>query len=218
VRGVRSGLASRGVAPQVLSGAARGHDRVRDGTGWGPRALGHEHRSPPARGQRRDSLPRTHFAPNPRVCERRARRSLLSARPRALHASVLSSIAVNGASRGNSSSWRGPLRRLATRCDHPMTRKNAPPSTIRTARLRSVTRRPPAAYRPGHLPGVLPHQRVGRLVLGRDSRLDAFSGSPVRTWLPSAAGCPTTGAPAVRPPRSSRTRGSPPQPPTARGG
>ena len=49
--------------------------------------------------------------------------------------------------------------------------------------------------------------------MGRDSRLDAFSGSPGRTWLPSAAGCPTTGPPAVRPPRSSRTRGSPPQPP-----
>src|SRR5918997_2581306 len=52
------------------------------------------------------------------------------------------------------------------------------------------------------------------LVLGRDSRLDAFSGSPVRTWLPSDAAPATTGAPAVRPPRSSRTRGSPPQHPT----
>src|ERR687895_2886474 len=52
------------------------------------------------------------------------------------------------------------------------------------------------------------------LVLGRDSRLDAFSGSPVRTWLPSDAARATTGAPAVRPPRSSRTRGSPPQHPT----
>src|ERR671914_2673582 len=51
------------------------------------------------------------------------------------------------------------------------------------------------------------------LVLGRDSRLDAFSGSPVRTWLPSDAACATTGTPAVRPPRSSRTRGSPPQHP-----
>ena len=51
------------------------------------------------------------------------------------------------------------------------------------------------------------------LVLGRDSRLDAFSGSPVRTWLPSAAAPATTGTPAVRPPRSSRTRGSPPQHP-----
>jgi hypothetical protein len=56
-------------------------------------------------------------------------------------------------------------------------------------------------------------KELGRLVLGRDSRLDAFSGSPDRTWLPSAAGCPTTGPPAVRPPRSSRTRGSPPQSP-----
>ena len=53
---------------------------------------------------------------------------------------------------------------------------------------------------------------VGRVVLGRDSRLDAVSGSPARTWLPSHAGCPTTGAPAVRPARSSRTRASPPQP------
>src|SRR3990170_6288160 len=51
------------------------------------------------------------------------------------------------------------------------------------------------------------------LVLGRDSRLDAFSGSPVRTWLPSGAAETTTGTPAVRPPRSSRTRGSPPQHP-----
>ena len=40
--GARSGLASHGVAPAVLSGAAVGHDRVRDGTGWGHRALGHE--------------------------------------------------------------------------------------------------------------------------------------------------------------------------------
>jgi hypothetical protein len=31
-------------------------------------------------------------------------------------------------------------------------------------------------------------ESVGRVVLGRDSRLDAFSGSPVRTWRPSDAG------------------------------
>ncbi len=41
--GARSGLASHRVAPAVLSGAAAGHDRVRDGTGWGHRALGHGH-------------------------------------------------------------------------------------------------------------------------------------------------------------------------------
>ena len=42
--GVRSGLASHGVAPAVLSGAALGHDRVRDGSGWSQNALGHGHR------------------------------------------------------------------------------------------------------------------------------------------------------------------------------
>ena len=47
--GARGGLASHGVAPAVLSGAALGHDRVRDGTGWGQRALGHGHPRPPRR-------------------------------------------------------------------------------------------------------------------------------------------------------------------------
>src|SRR3954453_3505951 len=41
--GSRSGLASHGVAPAVLSGALLGHDRVRDGTGWVQNALGHDH-------------------------------------------------------------------------------------------------------------------------------------------------------------------------------
>ena len=36
-----------------------------------------------------------------------------------------------------------------------------PPSTIRTARLQSVARGPPAAYQPGHLPGVLPRYEWG---------------------------------------------------------
>src|SRR5829696_5419222 len=49
VGGARGGLASRGVAPTVLSGAALGHDRVRDGTGWGQHALGHGHPPPPHR-------------------------------------------------------------------------------------------------------------------------------------------------------------------------
>jgi hypothetical protein len=49
--GARSGLASHGVTPAVLSGAALGHDRVRDGSGWSQNALGHGHR--PA-GNRRD--------------------------------------------------------------------------------------------------------------------------------------------------------------------
>src|SRR5215208_7998077 len=55
VGGVRGGLASRGVAPTVLSGAALGHDRVRDGTGWGQHALGHGHPPPPARSRETES-------------------------------------------------------------------------------------------------------------------------------------------------------------------
>jgi len=93
-----------------------------------------------------------------------------------------------------------------------------PPSAMSTARLRSVARRPPAASQPGGLPGALPGSPVGGLVLGRGSRLDAFSGSPARAWLPGGAGCPTTGPPAARPARSSRTRASPPHSPAARGG
>jgi hypothetical protein len=41
--GARDGLASHGVAPAVLSGAAMGHDRVRDGSGWVHGARGHGH-------------------------------------------------------------------------------------------------------------------------------------------------------------------------------
>ena len=47
----RSGLASHGVAPAVLSGAALGHDRVRDGSGWSQNALGHGHDRPARLGQ-----------------------------------------------------------------------------------------------------------------------------------------------------------------------
>ena len=53
--------------------------------------------------------------------------------------------------------------------------------------------------------------RMGNLVLKGASRLDAFSVYPVRTWLPCYALGRTTGAPAVRPSRSSRTKDSSPQ-------
>ena len=46
----------------------------------------------------------------------------------------------------------------------------------------------------------------GYLISRGASRLDAFSGYPFRTWLPSRAAGATTGAPEVRPSRSSRTR------------
>ena len=48
----------------------------------------------------------------------------------------------------------------------------------------------------------------GEFILRGASHLDAFSGYPVRTWLPGGAAGATTGTPEVRPPRSSRTRGS----------
>src|SRR5918994_4642391 len=48
-----------------------------------------------------------------------------------------------------------------------------PPSTIRTARLQSVARGPPAAYQPGHLPGVLP-PKSGDARLGEGFPLRCF--------------------------------------------
>ena len=50
--------------------------------------------------------------------------------------------------------------------------------------------------------------RLGNLISEGASRLDAFSVYPVRTWLPCYALGRTTGAPAVRPSRSSRTKDS----------
>ena len=59
---------------------------------------------------------------------------------------------------------------------------------------------------------------LGDLISGWASRLDAFSGYPLRTWLPGAATGVTTGTPEVRPLRSSRTRSGSPQVSCARGG
>ena len=71
---------------------------------------------------------------------------------------------------------------------------------IRTARLRPL----PVLYlRP--IDVMVYHDPRGGLVLRGASRLDAFSGYPARTWLPGGAAGATTGAPEVRPSRSSRT-------------
>src|SRR3712207_1273685 len=53
---------------------------------------------------------------------------------------------------------REPPRTSAPRGVAPRRRRclECPPSAIRTARLRSVARLPPAAYQPGGLPGALP--------------------------------------------------------------
>jgi hypothetical protein len=154
VGSARSGLASLRVAPQVLSGAAAGHDRVRDGTGWDHRAPDHGHPRPPIPYQDCRLHPigsvslfsRTHIA----HFLARFRNSFCVSLPTG-----------NGAA-GNAREKRSPL---------PMS----------TGRLRSVARRPPPASRPGRLPGGSRACAQGRLVLGRDSRLDAVSGSPART-------------------------------------
>ena len=52
---------------------------------------------------------------------------------------------------------------------------------------------------------------MGYLILRLVSRLDAFSVYLNRTWLPSCAPGGTTGAPEVRPSRSSRTKDRPSQ-------
>ena len=53
--------------------------------------------------------------------------------------------------------------------------------------------------------------RLGDLILGKVSRLYAFSAYPDRSSLPSYATGVTTGTQELRPPRSSRTKGRPPQ-------
>jgi hypothetical protein len=74
----------------------------------------------------------------------------------------------------------------------------------------------PAVHRPPIDPvvfrGSYALEEPRRLILRRASHLDAVSGYPCRTWLPSDACCQTTGTPAVRPARSSRTRASSAQP------
>ena len=114
VGGVRGGLASRGVAPTVLSGAALGHDRVRDGTGWGQHALGHGHPAPPARRDEDAALaPRSQSG-----AAASGTAPLLAGRPRALHsphitphASVLPAAAGRGRRPGRDSHL--PLARAA---------------------------------------------------------------------------------------------------------
>ena len=66
----------------------------------------------------------------------------------------------------------------------------------------------PLTYLPCRLQGVLLACAMGYLILRGASRLDAFSVYPFRTWLPGYAMDMTTGAPAVRPSRSSRTKDS----------
>ena len=84
------------------------------------------------------------------------------------------------------------------------------PRLISTPRLRML----PSFHREPINRVIFPESylfRVGYLILGWASHLDAFSAYPLRTQLPSYAPGGTTGKPEVRPSRSSRTRDSSPQ-------
>ena len=83
---------------------------------------------------------------------------------------------------------------------------------IRTGRLSASPR-----VHPRPIDVMVSHGPRGDLILRGASRLDAFSGYPVRTWLPGGAAGATTGAPEVRPSRSSRTGDSASQVSFARG-
>jgi hypothetical protein len=62
------------------------------------------------------------------------------------------------------------------------------PRTIGTGRLNASRRLHPRPIHRVVFPGPYRLDAVGGLILGRASRLDAFSGYPFRTWLPSL--CP----------------------------
>ena len=177
VGGVRGGLASRGVAPTVLSGAALGHDRVRDGTGWGQHALGHGHPPPPqpAAGTRCCATTAGWaMRPHAPACA--------PTRPASPHHLTRPwtrpgrSCALGRAAAAGTRWLDLPLARAAPMPRHDTgmeTDCGDPPSTIRTARLQSVARGPPAAYQPGHLPGVLP-RKSGDARLGEGFPLRCF--------------------------------------------
>ena len=109
-----------------------------------------------------------------------------------------------------------------TRAPH----KSPTPRTIRTESPRplvrvSFTRRRACTPRLSNWSspsGLTWSSPMGNLVLRPASHLDAFSGYPIRRSLLSHAAGATTEPRALRPPRSSRTRGSPSQIPNARSG
>jgi hypothetical protein len=66
--------------------------------------------------------------------------------------------------------------------------KGSRPRTIGTGQLNASRRLHPRPIHRVFFPGPYRLYTVGGLILGRVSRLDAFSGYPSRTWLPSV--CP----------------------------
>ena len=174
-KGVRGGLASRGVAPTVLSGAAAGHDRVRDGTGWGHRALGHGLPSPPDVWRLEqvtasvrfvvDVPVRCHTWGAPRPPDRAPAPPVVQEETASVGNGCLKSASRTSTQHTHSGVDRLARGTLPERNRPPLGRA-VPPSAIGTARLRSVARRPPAAHRPPGLGGALPSCPGGGAGLG----------------------------------------------------
>ena len=97
----------------------------------------------------------------------------------------------------------------------PATRSS--PRPISGSQLRALLRSHPCPIHLVFSKGPYP-SRVGSPILRGASRLDAFSVYPSRAWLPCRGIGMPTGPPAARPPRSSRTGGSPSQASCARAG
>ncbi len=99
------------------------------------------------------------------------------------------------------------LEQSPKNCDSEREQKSSP-RPISTGQLHTL---PCFHFRPINLvvcQGPYPVDPVRDLISRPASHLDAFSAYPSRTWPTSHAAGATTGTPEVRPPRSSRTRGS----------
>ena len=109
-------------------------------------------------------------------------------------------------------------------CAHPqnsiatLTCSKSRPRAISTGQLNALLRlhRPPIDVVVFHGPYSL--EVMGNLISRWASRLDAFSGYPIQTWLISSALGRTTDTPEVCSSRSSRTRDDSSQVPNAHGG
>ena len=215
-------------------GAEGGHGRVRDGNGWIPSAMAtgtsgsaSSHRSahgrvPAGTGAPRQAQRHEAYA---QTGERGGGARLAGAAPPRAGSATLRSRLASPAPRGLAAA----VRPHGSRPLHPSGDRASPPrppghpggrSRPRPIRTRQLNVLPRVHLGPIYL---VVYQgsylfRDGDLILGRASRLDAFSAYPVPTPLPSHAPGGTTGTREVGPPRSSRTRGGAPQVSHARDG
>ena len=112
--------------------------------------------------------------------------------------------------------WPGPA--VPSKLHSNPTCSKSRPRAISTGQLNALLRlhRPPIHVVVFHGPYSL--EVMGNLISRWASRLDAFSGYPIQTWLISSALGRTTDTPEVRSSRSSRTRDDSSQVPSAHGG